>query len=172
MGGGSKSPRQAPPDPASKMMGQIAKEQWEKAKNLYGFAETGGAVPDWMINPILSAGNQGIQRGLADARQMIQEMAPGGAKERALADLATAKLAQQTALRAGTEQDLRGQALAELTGAQQSLFRGLTGMSQGYQAGQQAAFARQQADAQNQGNWLGLIGQLAQAGAVIWGAKG
>jgi hypothetical protein len=167
MSGGSQKTPTPPPNPYADMMAAIAQKQWQNAKKMYGFSVEGGRVPGFMIDPIVSRGNESINNASARAFQRIGEMAPGGMREKSLRDLAMMEASQQIGLRTGAEQSIRQEARSGLTGGAQTALQGLGMASNSWDQRMQAAMNQQS----NRGSdMMSVFGQLAGAAGMVLGA--
>jgi len=95
---------------------RIAREQWEMAKRMYGWAARGERAPAYMYAP----GMEAIEREAARVRMGLEELPPGGYRERALTELAT----WAAGMRVELERALAEEARYALSGASQVAISG------------------------------------------------
>jgi len=173
MAGGSKpsSPPTPPPNPFADEMAAIARNQWKINKRLYGFSRSGTPVPDFLIKPILSQGNQAINQQISRARESLGELAPGGVKDKALAELAELGAIEQIGLRTGAEERLRREGRAALTGGQERVMQGLGAAASDFNQRYSIALRQQEVDQRRESSELGFIGTLASIGGSIIGGS-
>lgn len=145
---------------AGKMAGTL-KDLREASEKLFGWAEKGKRAPAWLTAP----GIEVIEGQAARLREGIEEMAPGGMKEKAQMESGQWTAEQRVQL----ERDMFRYGVEAMQNTYRTViggFQNLSGMYAGMSS-QQYALA-----AQKEAAWLGLVGDAAGAAGMFYGLKG